>query len=458
VVVVLLVPALAVPRLNSSAVLLVVPLIVAVCVAVGRVRAALVDRAAGEAYRWVAAAGLLLAAIASLRLQIVAFPTLVLVLGVATVTAVAWRTRILAVLLGGAVACLGLLGWSVASWQSSGTPLYPLLGGNANPEVAMTRDPDLSGPADQVGRTIELMLVGGRGPFVLAVLVVVVVAVVWRDRLRDPGLLYVVGGAALAVMLLVAAFLTLASTRDFTRYVFPIPAAVVVYCLLVVIQADDRPEQEVPPEDTTTSTHLRRLLPLGLAFVAFAYVFSPLSLVYPAEAVALRPGADGGLSADGHHAEVEAFIASPAQRSDYQQVLEALRGRGRVIAAVDRPFLLDVGSTDIPSLDLVGAAAPGGSFPVFGTTLEKVRLLRIQGYDYLLATEPDANDCSSPELLQQILDADVRPGPLLARYNLAWVESLAEIAELPPGAVERVGSLLIVDLAEAESELADRTE
>ena len=454
VVVVLLVPALAVPRLDSSAVLLVVPLMVAVFVAVGRVRTALVAQAPGEAYRWVAAAGLLLAAIASLRLQIVAFPTLVLVLGVVTVRTVGWRTRIVAVLVGGATACLGLLGWSVASWQSSGTPLYPLIGGNANPDVAMTGDPELSGLADQVGRTIELMLVGGRGPFVLAVVGVLVVTVAFRRRLQDPGLLYVVAAAALAVMVLVAAFLTLASTRDFTRYVFPIPAAVVVYLLLVVVRDDDRPERELAPEDTTASTHLWRLLPLGLAFVAFVYVFSPLSLVYPAEAVALRPGADGGLSADGHHQEVEDFIASQDERGQYRRAMEALRGRGRVIAAVDRPFLLDDDIADVPSLDLVGAAAPGGRFPVFGSTVAKVQLLRSQGFDYLLATEPDANDCSSPKLLQQIVDAQVRPGPLLASYGLAWVQSLDDIITDAPGAVRREGSLLLIDLHEAEAELA----
>jgi hypothetical protein len=127
-----------------------------------------------------------------------------------------------------------------------------------------------------------------------------------------------------------------------------------------------------------------------------------------------------------------------------------------VIAAVDRPYLLDYDTADVANLDLVGAAAPGGFFPVFGSTLEKVQLLRSKGYDHLLATVPEANDCSSPELLQQIMDANVRPGPLLARYSVAWVESLAEITELAPAAVQREGTLLLIDLEEAESDLAAR--
>ena len=66
--VVLVVAVIAVPRVNSAAVLLSVPLLVAGFAAVSEMRAALGGRSTAVPLRWAAAAGLLLAAVVALRI------------------------------------------------------------------------------------------------------------------------------------------------------------------------------------------------------------------------------------------------------------------------------------------------------------------------------------------------------------------------------------------------------
>ncbi len=446
--VILAVPMLSVPRGNSATVLLAVPLLTAGFLALRELRAALTAGDGPLGHRWAAAGGLLLAAGASLRAYIVLAAGAVLVIGILTASKTSWRARVKTLSIGVATAIGATAGWALGSWQSSGTPAFPIIGGNVNPDIASSRDPGARGVLDNIEQTLTLLQVGTYGPYIVAVLAVLVLAIATRRWLPDARLIYIVGGATLGNIIVLATFLTLAADGDFPRYVFPIVAAPVVFYLHEAIRGTES------IDGIGRAASVRPLLLLAPALLVFAFVFAPSLTPYESAYAVVRPGL-GGLSADGKSHGVEAWVASPELRSDYRQASQLLRGHGRAIAAVDRPYLLDYRTDDIESLDLVGWAAPGGDFPLFGSALDKIRLLRSQGYEQLLATVPEEHACTNPGFLQYVAQNYPRPGPLLASYHRAWVDSLIEIVERAPGAIQRVGTLLLIDMAVAESALTE---
>lgn len=123
--VVLVVAVLAVPRVNSAAVLLSVPLLVAGFAAVSEMRATLGGRSTAVPLRWAAAAGLLLAAVVAMRIHTGPALATVVVLGVITAPATPVGARWRALATAGGTAALALVPWGIASWLSSGTPAYP---------------------------------------------------------------------------------------------------------------------------------------------------------------------------------------------------------------------------------------------------------------------------------------------------------------------------------------------
>jgi hypothetical protein len=454
--VILAVPMFVVPRGNSAAVLLTVPLLIAGFLAVAQLRAALSIGVAAAGHRWAIASGLLLAGCASLRTNVAPVAGLVLAVGVLTVSTASRRARVVSLCIGVGTALGATAGWALGSWQSSGSPAFPVVAGNVNLAVATSRDPALHGFFDNLARTADLLLVGRYGPYVAAVLMTVVLAWLMRRRLPDAGLVAIVGVAAFVNIALLATFLTLGSRIELARYTFPISAALVLFFLYETVRGTQTTAGTKTVGVRTRSANVRMGLVLVPALVLFGYVFAPNPMHYVRVYRAIAPGAGaapGELAPNGHSTALEARIATDQQRSDYRQAAEILRGRGRTIAAVDRPYLIDYRVDDIPSLDLVGWAAPGGDFPLLGTTLSKIQLLRSEGYELLLATDPAAHSCINPTRLAIIKDTHPRPAPLLATYHFAWVTSLVEIIHLAPGAVQRVGSLLVIDLADAAAQL-----
>ena len=155
------------------------------------------------------------------------------------------------------------------------------------------------------------------------------------------------------------------------------------------------------------------------------------------------------LADGGHHARFDELLAARDVRDDYSAALDLAADGGPIIAAVDHPYLIDYGRHDIASLDLPGWAAPGGDFPFFQGTATKVRALRRQGYSQMLATAPEQNACMHPDMLRVQAAASSE----IARYLLDWSDGVAELVDTAPGAVRRIGSLLLIDLAAAEREL-----
>lgn len=79
------------------------------------------------------------------------------------------------------------------------------------------------------------------------------------------------------------------------------------------------------------------------------------------------------------------------ERPDYAQA-SALIPRGcKVLAAVDYPSLLLEAGLDVHTLDIAGSTSPLPHLPYFTGSAQKLRWLRANGYDYVIAEDPAAS-------------------------------------------------------------------
>jgi hypothetical protein len=435
---------------NSAPSFLMVPILVGGFMGVRELRAHLLNGDSALVRRWAIAAGLLLAACTSLRLQNVPVAGLTIVGGVLLIGGVPWIARVAALGWAAAASVLGLLGWSLSLWVSSGTPLIPFLPGNYVAIPPPAQDPD--GVSSAVDRLLGYLGTGEIVPYSAALLVALVLAYAVRPMVGDATLMYVVVAAAAMNYLVMTELLPLASNELFGRYIFPVPAAIAVLLLLEAVTAHDRSTRTMSGPSVPLVTSLAAVAPLVTAFLVLLFVFAP-SEGYVRYAVSMERSI-GDLASDGHNPQTEAWIGSQSERAQYAAVQRMLTGSARVIVAVDRPYLLTGDQRDAPSLGIVGAAAPDGEFPVFGSTLAKVQRLRAEGYDQLVVTAPSQDACSPPRVVAQSLrPASPASWQLIATYIKAWQDSVAEIMRRAPEAVHREGSLLVVDLPRAETAL-----
>ena len=439
IVIVLVLAVLAVPRVNSAAVLLVVPLLVAGLGAVSEMRWSFAMGTTG--LRWPVAGGLLLAGVVAVRIQ--AGPTLaaVVVLGVLTAAGAPLRMRWQALATAGGTTGLALIPWGIASWQSVGTPAYPLISGNANSAAPALRDPSLHGFREIVARAAELMQIG---PYLAAAVSVLVVALVLRRWLPDAWLVVIAAAAVMMNMAVVGLLLTGADRGSYARYTSPLSIALVLFFAYEAVRGSETAAAgRLPP----IARPLVLLAAAALILGHVAYLLTPTS----ARVIRDSIESTGATLADGgHHARFDDLLAARDVRGDYSAALDLAAHGGPVIAAVDHPYLIDYRRhDDIASLDLPGWAAPGGDFPFFDGAASKVRALRRQGYSQLLATDPDRHAC----LAAGALRTQVAGGSTMAMYFLDWDDGVSEIVAMAPQAVRRFGSLLLIDLDAAQREL-----
>jgi hypothetical protein len=439
IVAILLYSVAAVPRASSSAVLLVVPLLVAVFGVASELRGLLLGGPERTLWRWAAAGGLLLGGCAALRINVVPAAAAALLVGIVLAPGASMSGRVRTAALSAGVATVSLVAWALGLWQSSGTPAYPLIPGNTNLDAPSSRDPALHGLLDIAARGAELLRAG---PYLWAALAVLGLSIVARRWLPDARLLWIVTLSVLGNMALLALYLTASSAENFARYVFPLSFALVVFFVYEVIRGTE------PLEITTLE--VSPLVVLASALLVLAYVSS---LFTSTAAVSNTWERTSDTLSSGDLIEgVEASFTA-ASRRDYRAALALARGGGRTIAAVDRPYLIDYRRDDIQSLDLPGWAAPDGDFPFFDGVLPKIRVLRRAGYHQLLATVPERNACMSPGSLRARIAREPRPAPLYATYYLDWERGLAAIARRAPSSVRRVGTLVLIDLDRAYREM-----
>jgi hypothetical protein len=356
-----------------------------------------------------------------------------------------FRTRVELLLIAGAAALAALAPWFGASQRAVGTPSYLLDSGNQVAEPI--RLAPANGVVDLLEHALDLL---GAGPYVWVAVLVLVAAVALRRLLPDGAFAVIATVVTLLVIALVAVRGYAMARIAFVRYTSPMSAALAVFFFCEVLRALD--------VRATTAAPIARLPRAGLAglvaaagLVAISFSSLGLSLEYStwpggATLVARAFGNDM-VPNPGYE------VTTPALRAQYRRALADIDPDAS-IAAVDRPYLIDFGRYDIPTMDLPGFTAPGGKFPFLTGPRAKIARVRRAGYQTLLVTDPNRDVALAPPLLRFIETDDIPAYTPTARYYLDWEEDLAEILERAPGAVRRYNHLFAIDLRRAERDLA----
>jgi hypothetical protein len=351
--------------------------------------------------------------------------------------------RLLAVIITAAAAGAAIAGWLAASWQSVGTPLYPLIPGNANTFIPSERDPTISTIGDYAANALDHVRSGSLFWVVLAVIVVAIIA---RRLLPDATLVVIICFTASVTMVAITAVLSVASDRDFGRYAAPVAESVAVFLFYETLRAFERSSSRAEEP----STDRRGAILVGSAVLGLLLVFTPIA-VQPDERTPLLPSGFsslrwGQLPLLGFERADEGTPLG--LRRQWDRALK-LVDPDHTIVAVDRPYLIDYTRFDFPSMDLPGWAAPNGTFPIFQGPDAKLAALQDQGFTHLIVTDPERERCLLPSFLQYERRWFDPPDSEYARYFLDWVNDITFTKLKIPSASTRVGHLWIIDIDEA---------
>ena len=431
----LFLPFFDVARANTAGTLSLVPLLVVLGALVLVLR-----RAAQEANRrgtFVAAAalGVTAAAAVAIRTNTTPAAALIVAVGIGT-TAGTIGDKVRA---GGVCLAAGLAAfapWSIAMWQSSETPLYPVLAGNENqrvPSVGGTNSMDFG----DFLHTARHFFTGGVYPAALVVILVLAVAG-WRVFPKTAPIAALMAGAGLANMILLVPNISLVAIRDFDRYTFPLAAGVLFFVLRGALV---RLDEEWPL--------LRRpaLAPAVFAAAALAAFFwvgtrGPDAIVNVSNVDAAR----GYVERAADVSDPDAHVTSNAAVTASGAALAAVPPGAKTMLAVSEPDAFLTLGADLQSIDEPGFAAPGGKFPFFSGPKAKVRALRDAGFDHLIVSVGPTYRCFEHARMEMFLNDPVLGLRLQAPYVLDFVDDIDRLAQRYPQATQTVDSYYVIDL------------
>jgi hypothetical protein len=328
--------------------------------------------------------GMLVGAIASLR---VTYLVSVGLAGVLVVVCVyGWRA-IRPLAMAGLVAAVCCVGWSLALYRSSGTLLYPLFAGNANPTWPSGGDPAISGLTEHLRLFVHAFSNSAIG-FVALVAVVVAVVLLVAGGPPGPLLALLAAGFGTLVQLLVFTYAFSALTlTGIVRY--EAPSTLATGLLAIGLFWPERALAR-PPDRSLRPARLARL-PMWAGSVS--------AVVFPVALVALI--ADVSPVAYAHSANRDARLGGSAlvsskgppdryvyDRREYRQINADIPPGSTVLAAVDYPALLDPTRYRFATLDIAGAVSPAPHMPFFQGAAAKVGYLQRAGYQYIVADSP----------------------------------------------------------------------
>ena len=236
------IPFLFAPRVNTTGVLLAVPLLVAVLAATAEIRRAGRSGDTRALVRWAIAGGLVTAALMSVRPNHGVLAGAILALGSLIGGSLWFRTGARAVLVAGATSLLAMAPWSLAMWRTAGSPLYPLFGGNLS--QAATRYAPLDGFGDRFDRAWDLLQVG---PYLWLTLAVIGIAMLARRVLPDSALVLIAAITTVLVSIAFAFSMPYAGWTTFIRYIAPMSQGLAVFLVCETIRgADAAPVVDAP--------------------------------------------------------------------------------------------------------------------------------------------------------------------------------------------------------------------
>lgn len=326
------------------------------------------------------ALGLLAASVVVLRPQ---FGPPVVILALVAAAWPAPNSRVAARLTGVLAGLTALLApWAVASWRAVGTPLFPLLNGNFDPLWASGGGAATPAPSlvEVASHAAEALGGSARG---IAFLLTAAIALVlyFRLRRRIPAdavwamrLWCVVALASLLVLAALAyAWYPLGSPLTYARFWAP---SVIASILIPLVAINGR------------RTAGRRSLGLLSAAVLGAVVIATGANPVIAGQNVITTAKDTATGQLAHHLSPDHYAP---ERSDYAQAAALIPRGSSVLAAVDFPSLLLEAGLDVHTLDIPGSTSPVPHLPYFAGSAEKLSWMRANGYEYIIAMNPDAS-------------------------------------------------------------------
>jgi len=433
---VMFLPFFDVPRMNTAGTLLPVPFLVALGALVLVLRHASQQSNRRGTVVTAAAVGVTAAAVVAIRTNVAPAAALLAVVGAATIAGTA-RDRLRAVTVCVVAGGAAFAPWSVAMWESSGTPLYPLLPGNENPRVPQVGGTNGIDISDSF-HTARHLLTSSIYPGALVVLLVIIV-LARRVFPATAAVAALMAGAGLVNTALLTLNLSLVPTEHFNRYVFPLTAGVLFFVMRgAFTRLDEEP----------AVARRAAVAPAVLTVVAVA-AFVWVGTREP-DATVKVPNIDAAREFVERATDVrdpDAAVTSDASVADARAVLAAVPRGAKTILAVSEPDAFLTTGADLQSMDQPpGNAAPRGQFPFFSGPQAKVRALRRDGYDYLVVSPSSNSLCFARGRFTAFLQSHVPGYRLLAPFVLDFFDDMDRVAKRFPHSTQTIKDFYVIDL------------
>jgi len=133
-------------------------------------------------------------------------------------------------------------------------------------------------------------------------------------------------------------------------------------------------------------------------------------------------------------------------RSQYARLNAAIPAGAKVLSAVDDPALLQFSRYSVATLDVAGSASPPPHMPFFSGAGAKVRYLRSQGYDYIVAASSETRGLYQVRTWEYDLVSDNYNYRAWAPYFIDWSRFVNSIEHDPAYRVTAVGSIDVIDI------------
>ena len=436
-----------VARANTAGTLSLVPLLVVLGVLVLVLRRA-AEQANGRGTVVAAAAvGITAAAVVAIRTNAAPAAALIALFGVGTIAGTI-RDKARAASVSLAAAVVAFAPWSITMWQSSETPLYPLLRGNENrsvPSVGGTNSMDFG----DFLHTARHFLGGGVYPAALVVILVLGLAG-WRIFPKTAPVAALMAGAGLANVILLIPNISLVAIRDFDRYTFPLAAGALFF---VLRGAFARLDEEWP-------LWRRPVLAPALFVVAALAAFFWIGTRGP-DAIVKVSSVDAARAYVERAADVrdsDEHVTTGDAVANAAAALAVVPPHAKTILAVSEPEAFLTAGADLQSMDQPGFAAPGGRFPFFSGPEAKVRALRADGNEYLIVSAGPTYRCFEHARIDPFLHDPVLALRLQAPYVIDFVDDMDKLAERYPQDTQMVNGFYVIDLRAVPGTAPRRTD
>jgi hypothetical protein len=392
--------------------------------------------------------GLLLAAILALRFYFLISVVLAVVVVMVTLRG---RRCLRGLLIMAASSVVASIGWAAALQRSSGTPLFPLFGGNYNKSWPSGNDPTLHGVSDFVRRYVNAFN-GYRIGWVSLVAVVIALIYLGLTR-REPARMIVLLGAALGCffqMAVISRAFSGSAPVDVIRFIAPSTLA----CGLLAIDTL-WPERKTRQERQTARAAVAASAPTSFPGLRRPLVTVPVRVVLALAVALVIFGASfrsyrHGV-AQSVHLGAKILNGSMVIGDRYAffekefRTVNSLVPRGaKVLAAVDRPALLDYSNYTFATLDSPGAVSPGSHMPYFEGAAAKVKYLRDLGYSYIVADSPAEIGLYHFRFLLHQLHQPVYFSREQASYNIDWQSTVTSLENSGRYHVQHAGELSLI--------------